>query len=132
MNKETSTGIGLLILRLGLGGMMLFAHGWGKLMGGWEKAAKFPDPLGVGNELSWMLATGAETGAALLVIFGLFARLASIPLVVTMLVAALVVHGDDPFQKKELALVYMLPFLAIIFTGPGCFSVDAWLEKRKA
>ena len=47
--------ISLLVLRLYFGGMMLFAHGWPKLMSFSQKAAVFPDPLGVGSELSLVL-----------------------------------------------------------------------------
>ena len=46
-----------------------------------------------------------------------------------MLVAAFIVHGEDPFQKKEFALLYAVPFLMLIFTGAGAFSVDARLKR---
>jgi putative oxidoreductase len=48
-----------------------------------------------------------------------------------MLVAAFVVHGDDPWSKKELALLYAIPFLTLGLTGPGRFSIDAWWQKRR-
>ena len=41
-----------------------------------------------------------------------------------MAVAAFVVHGADPLAKKEMALLYMVAFLAIAFIGPGRFSLD--------
>jgi putative oxidoreductase len=40
-------------------------------------------------------------------------------------VAAFVQHGQDPFARKELALVYAVPLLALLFTGPGRYSLDA-------
>ena len=63
---------------------------------------------------------------------GLKTRLASVPLIVTMIVAAFIVHAGDPFAKKELALVYLVGFLAIFFTGPGEYSVDARLRGDKS
>lgn len=122
---------GLLVLRLGAGGFMMFAHGWGKLSGFSEYKEMFPDPIGLGSSLSLGLAVGAEFFCALAIVIGLFTRFASIPLVITMLVAALVVHADDPFQKKELALMYLVPFISLLLTGPGKFSVDHIFLKRE-
>lgn len=118
------SSIGLLILRLAAGTMMVYGHGWKKLMSFSEKAGTFPDPIGVGNELSMALAVGAEVGAAALLIVGLFTRLAAVPLMFTMIVAAFVVHGDDPFARKELALMYLSVFTALACVGAGRFSVD--------
>jgi len=120
----------LLILRLGLGGIMLFAHGMGKASSFNETAANFPDPLGVGNVVSMLLVIFAEAVCAVLVILGLMTRLAVIPLVVTMAVAFLIIHAVDPFQVKELALVYGVGFVTLFFTGPGWLSLDAWFGRR--
>jgi len=48
----------------------------------------------------------------------------AIPSAITMVVAAFIVHGADPLQKKELALVYLIMFLAIALLGPGKYSID--------
>ena len=120
------TSLGLLFLRVLSGGMMLLGHGWAKLAGFAEIAPKFPDPLGLGSTtFSLALAVFAEVFCAAAVMVGIATRLAAIPLVVTMLVAAFVVHSDDPWAKKELALLYVAPFLTLVFTGPGKFSFDA-------
>ena len=74
-------------------GMMLLAHGWGKLTSFAERSSSFPDPLGVGSSLSMALATGAEAFCALAVILGFATRWAAVPLMVTMAVAALIIHG---------------------------------------
>ena len=125
------TSLGLLFLRVLSGGMMLLGHGWAKLAGFAEIAAKFPDPLGLGSStFSLGLAVFAEALCAAAVIVGFATRLAAIPLVVTMLVAAFVVHGDDPWVKKELALLYVVPFLTLVFTGAGKFSFDAGTRWR--
>jgi len=123
-------GVGLLLLRLGAGGMMLAGHGWGKLTSFSERAGDFPDPLGVGSALSMALAVFAECFCAALVVVGAATRLAALPLVVTMLVAAAVVHADDPWAKKEFALIYLVPFLTLAFTGAGPFSLDAVPWRR--
>ena len=116
--------LGLLLLRVGAGGMMLAGHGWDKLFHFSEKVGQFPDPLGFGAGSSLALAVFAEFFCSLLVILGVATRFAAAPLVVTMAVAACIVHADDPWQAKEFALVYALPFLTLIFTGGGDFSLD--------
>lgn len=132
MNDSTTASIGLLILRIGIGSFMLFAHGWGKLAGFAELADKFPDPIGLGSTLSLALAVFAEVVCSLLIIFGLGTRLASVPFLVTMLVAAFVVHADDPWGKKEFALLYAIPALSLVFTGGGRFSLDHLIRKRRS
>ena len=136
IQKATSPGshdqlssIGLLILRLFTGGCMLIAHGWGKLTSFGELSSKFPDPIGFGSAPSLALAVFAEVFCAIAIMLGLFTRAAAIPLLITMLVAAFVIHGADPFQKKEFALLYAAPFLMLIFTGAGSLSVDAKLKR---
>jgi len=124
------SGVGLLLLRLGLGGTMLLAHGMGKAGSFNQTAAQFPDPLGVGSVTSMLLVIFAEFICAGLVILGLFTRLAAIPLVVTMGVAFLIIHALDPFQVKELAAVYGVGFATLFFTGPGWISLDAWFSRR--
>lgn len=133
---DTRTSVGLLILRLGVGGHMV-GHGWGKLqmlLGG--EAEKFGDPIGLGETPSLVLIVGAEFVCALLVVLGLATRWAAVPVVVGMAVAAFVVHGGDPWMmagtggSKEPALLFLIPFLALVFTGGGRFSLDHLLRQR--
>lgn len=134
--QQTLDDIGLLILRVAIGGMMIGGHGWGKLdklMSAQE--ITFADPFGLGPGISLFLAVFAEVFCALLVMLGLATRVAAVPLVITMLTAAFIVHADDPFGKKEFALVYMVPFLTLFFTGPGRLSIDqlivAWRKSAE-
>ncbi len=121
--------IGLLILRLGFGGFMLFSHGWSKLVNFSEIAPNFPDPIGLGGQVSLALAVFAEVFCAAALMLGIFTRFVSIPLIITMLVAAFIVHSADPIGKKEFALLYNFVFMALFFTGAGDFSVDKFLKK---
>ena len=123
---------GLLLLRLGVGGLMLTQHGWGKLLSYGDKAATWADPIGVGPELSLALAIFAEVVCAALIVIGLATRGAAVPLAITMFVAAFVVHWDDPFAKKEFALLFLIPCLTLIGTGAGRWSVDGWWARRGA
>lgn len=133
MNEQRSAALqsfGLLLLRVSLGGMMLCAHGWGKLTSFSEQYPTFPDPLGVGSMTSMLLVIFAEFFCSLAIILGLGTRFAALPLVITMLVAAAVIHADDPWGKKEFALLYLIPFLSLVFTGAGKYSLDALIRRR--
>lgn len=123
---------GLFVLRVAIGGFML-VHGMQKLMGFSEMADKFPDPIGIGSQLSLVTAIGAEVGCSVLLILGLGTRLAVIPLAFTMIVALFVVHAADPWKVKELAAMYLAVYVVIFITGPGRCSLDEKLfSKTKA
>ncbi len=85
---------------------------------------QFGDPLGIGPAASLHLSAFAEFICAILIILGLLTRLASIPLIINMAVAALIVHSADDFGTKEMSLLYLGIFLTLFFTGPGKYSAD--------
>lgn len=134
--KERLASIGLLALRLGAGGLLLYGHGWGKIANFATRAPKFADPIGLGPETSFALVVFAEVFCAGAVMLGLGTRLAAVPIVIFSIVAAFVQHGADSFDDKELALIYGVPMLTLILTGGGRYSLDAWIgrlgRRRKA
>lgn len=131
MTREPLLSLGLLVLRAGTGLLMATQHGLPKLLEFSERASGFADPLGLGSSVTLSLAIFAELFCACLVILGLGARLAAVPLICTMLVAAFIVHGDDPFAKKELAMLYLVPLVTLLFIGPGQYSVDRVIGRRR-
>ncbi|MDX1350661.1 MAG: DoxX family protein [Putridiphycobacter sp.] len=121
----------LLILRLVVGIFML-THGIGKfdaLFGG--EPIQFPDPLGIGATVSLAMAVFSEVLCSILLIIGLGTRLAAIPLLITMLVAALIVHSTDGFGRQELPLIYTTLYIAIAILGAGKFSLDYLITKGR-
>lgn len=122
--------LGLLLLRLTFG-LMMAGHGVGKVQNLIAGKTGFPDPLGIGSVPSLALAAFAEFLCALAVAVGFKTRWAAIPVVVTMLVAAFIFHAGDGWQKQEFPLLYAAGFLALVFTGGGRHSLDAWLKKRR-
>ncbi|MCB9610951.1 MAG: DoxX family protein [Sandaracinus sp.] len=123
--------LGLLILRIAAGLAMAGAHGWSKLSRFSELSERFADPLGVGTTTSLALAVFAEVGCSVLLVLGLGTRLAALPLAFTMAIAAFVIHADDPWNRKELALAYLVVYVALALTGAGRFSLDAKLWRGK-
>lgn len=120
--------IGLLLLRLVVGGYML-THGWQKVANFEAFSAGFPDPLGVGSTTSLALIIMAEFGCSLLLIVGLFTRLAAIPLIIGMFVAAFVVKKGSSFGEVELPTLYMWLYIVILFVGGGKYSLDFLMSK---
>ena len=118
-----------LVLRVSVS-ILIMTHGWGKLSNFAVKAESFPDPIGLGPQLSLVLTIGAEFFAAIFIIFGLFTRLASLSLVVLMTVIVFVFHGDDPFKSKELGLLYGIVFLSLMISGSRKWSLDDFLHRR--
>jgi putative oxidoreductase len=123
---------GLLVLRILSGAFMLFGHGLSKLKAFGEKFHTFSDPLGVGHETSYLLTVFSEFFCSILLIVGLFTRFASVTLIITMLIAAFVIHSDDPWNKQEFALLYVIPCLALIISGPGKYSLDRKIRCTKS
>ena len=123
--------IGLLLMRVLIGSFMLFAHGWGKLANFGVYSQKFPALFGLPSSVNLGLAVFSEVFCSIALILGIKTKWASVPLLITMLVAAFIVHAGDPWGKKEFALLYAIPYLTLFFTGPGGFSLDAYLQSKK-
>ena len=121
--------LSLLIVRLTIGSIMM-VHGLPKLnrlTSGGE--ITFADPFGLGPIISLGLAVFAEVVCTIFIILGLGTRLASIPLIVTMAVAAFYAHASDPFATKEKAILFLLIFLLLLVFGSGRYSIDRLMTK---
>ena len=124
MNKNLPD-LGLLVLRIGFAGMML-THGIPKINSLFESPIKFADPIGLGETTSLILTIIGEVVAPILILVGFKTKIASIPAIITMFVAAFIVHASDPIDVKEKALLYLFSFLVIFFTGAGKYSIDGF------
>ncbi|MGC4130225.1 MAG: DoxX family protein [Bergeyella sp.] len=121
----------LLVVRVFVGFAML-THGYPKLetlLSGEE--VQFYNFMGLGAQFSLILTVFAEFVCSIFLILGLFTRWASFFLAFTMIIAGLIVHCSDPFEKKELSLLYLCVYLLIFTLGPGKYSVDGMISKKK-
>jgi putative oxidoreductase len=136
--RETSTSIGLLLIRLFLG-FGLAAHGYTKFFGehgiagfaGFLKSLNVPRP-----ETMAYVSAATELLGGILVGIGLLTRLVAAPLAFNMFVAAFTAHRASYFITNsppgmEYALNLGVIFLALVFTGPGKYSLDRRLFHRK-
>jgi putative oxidoreductase len=115
--------IGLFLLRFTFSAMMLF-HGIPKLLNLIQGTLMKSDPIGIGVLATTVLVVIAEAICPLLIIIGYKTRFASIPVIISMGVAAFIVHGADPIGVKEKALLFLFAFIAIALLGAGKHSVD--------
>ena len=122
-NYSMPINLALLVVRIFTSSMML-THGGPKFIRLLNGNLKFGDPLGIGSQTSFLLVVFAEFFCSILIILGLGTRLASIPLLVTMLVALLIAHGADPLLDHINILAYIATYVFLFFTGSGKYSLD--------
>lgn len=122
---------GLFILRAFAGLSLALAHGRGKLpppqmlIDGVGKLG-FPAP----TFFAWCVAA-AEFGGGLLLALGLLTRPAAALIVINMAVAAFGAHAQDPYQVKELALLYGAIALCFLLAGSGRLGIDALIAPKQ-
>ncbi|WP_228451986.1 DoxX family protein [Chryseobacterium sp. G0186] len=134
-NNSNSSSIAkdiiLLAVRVFVGFAML-SHGYPKLQmllaGG---KIEFFDFMGLGPQITLTLTVIAEFVCSILLILGLFTRVSLGFLIFTMVIAGFVVHGADPFEKREMSLIYLSVYLLLMIIGAGKVSVDHLIERRK-
>ncbi len=131
-----STEIGFLLLRVAMGGMLFYFHGYDKLKAaigylfrgqewgfvGFVGSLGFPLP-----SFFAVCAALAESIGGLLLAVGLFTRYSSIFVCFTMLVA--VYHHSRTDGRIEGAAVYAVAALFFFFAGSGKYALDAKLRK---
>ena len=126
--KAWSIDFGLLVLRICCCLMLL--HGWPKFTNFSEGSSDWPDPLHVGSTASYALTVFAELGCSILLMLGLFTRIALIPLIILMLVIVFIIHAGESIADREHAIMYLLSYMALLFTGPGKYSLDKLIHRN--
>ena len=118
----------MLVLRLGVGILMLM-HGYTKLMKFSTMKNDFMNFMGIGSTMSLALVVFAEFFCSVFLILGLFTRLATIPLIIATCVMVFMANKGDVFGKGELATLYLISYIVILFVGPGRASTDSMVGK---
>lgn len=129
-HKAFNADMAILILRVGISILML-THGVPKLMKFFaDEPITFSSVMGMGPHFTLFLAVFAEVICSVFLILGLFTRWATIPLIMTMLTAILLVHAADPLAVKEKAILYLLGYILIFCTGAGKYSIDRKMYNK--
>lgn len=133
-NQPINLDLGLLLIRIIIGLLMAF-YGYEKLIhfetmaasDFWAKNVNF---LGFTGKVPLALTIFAELFCSLLLLIGLFTRLALLPLLICMgfiIVAIMqfsVLNSGDNGYEFNTAFVYFIIYLALFFTGSGKYSLD--------
>jgi putative oxidoreductase len=124
----------LLLLRVCVGATLFLRHGLDKLFGSADAISQFPDPLHLGTQFSFIVATCSDGFLSILVVAGLCTRWAALLIFGNIFVAwALVIHFQffaHGVSAGEAMVLYLGALIAIAVAGPGRFSADAFLVKR--
>ncbi len=125
--------VGLLVLRL--------VAGAGMIMHGYPKLAHATSWMGAESWApGWLqaMAVACEVGGGLFLALGLLTPLACLGILCVMVTGMLSVHipAGHPFVAKggpsyESALLYFAIAFSYLMVGPGLFSIDALLFRRR-
>lgn len=128
MNTARTDDIGKLLLRITLGGLMLF-HGLSKVFQGADGIHRMVASAGLPQVLGYGVYLGEAVAPALLLL-GLFTRPAALVVAFNMLVALLLVHTGHFFTMSkmggwslELQAFFFMNAVIVAVMGPGAFRL---------
>lgn len=131
--NATYANLGLLFLRLALGGSFIYNHGFKKIAdpSRWAKLGENMHivHLNIAPSFWGFMAAFAEFFGAAFLILGLFTRVSSFMLAFTMFIAFMSSSAKGDFNAYPFEM--MIVFIAILIIGPGKFSIDAQISGFK-
>ncbi len=126
---------GRLILRVSIGGLLLF-HGIHKVVAGVGGIAGMLEKSGLPGFMAFGVYVG-EVVAPLMILLGLYTRLAGAALAFNMAVAVLLAHSSDVLALEqhggwaiELPMLYFLGAVALVFLGGGRISAGSHVGRN--
>ncbi|HXA48512.1 MAG TPA: DoxX family protein [Burkholderiaceae bacterium] len=121
---------GLLYLRLTGSLLLLYVHGWPKVMHFSSELQHIEDPMHLGRGFSLGFAIFAEVFCPILIAAGLLVRAAALPIVCLLGVAMFLVHPDWSIADGQFGWLLLIVFGALALAGGGRFSIDQGLSRR--
>jgi putative oxidoreductase len=119
--------VGLLVFRAFAGLSLAYAHGWGKVPPS-EGFTRTVASLGFPVEMAWLTML-TEFFGGLALAAGFATRPVALAMIANFSVAGFLAHAADPYQRKELAFMFLAASVMFLFVGAGRFSVDRLLKK---
>lgn len=120
-----SLPLGLLFLRVSAALLLLHIHGLPKLLNWSTELQRIEDPFGLGPTLTLAMAVFAEVICPVLLMLGVFARLACLPVLAVLGVALAVVHPKWTLEQAQFAWLFTVLFAGLAITGPGAWAIKA-------
>lgn len=133
---DRSPALALLFMRVTAALLLLQVHGLPKLLHWQNELQHIEDPFGLGAVPTLALAVFAEVLCPILLILGVFARLACLPVIAVLLVALLFVHPQWSLEEGQFAWWMLILFTGLAIAGPGAYRlplprfVTALMEPR--
>ena len=121
---EQARDVGLLFLRVSGGLFLLWVHGLPKLLDFNAQLQLIEDPFHLGAHLTLSLAIFAEVLCPLLIVAGVLARLACLPILFVLLVALLIVHPQWSVAEGQFGWLLLILFTSIFIAGPGRLALN--------
>ncbi len=131
--NATYASLGLLIIRIGIGFSFIYNYGYGKITDP-ERWGRLGEKMSLIHiefaPVFWgFMAAFAESFCAAFLLIGIFSRLSAFFLAFTMMIAFLSGFSKNEFNAHAFEL--MIVFIALLFTGPGKYSIDAKIAGFK-
>ncbi|MFJ3485253.1 DoxX family protein [Pseudomonas sp. NPDC090202] len=126
-SSERMQDLGLLFLRVAGALFLLFVHGLPKLLDFKAQLQLIEDPFHMGATLTLSMAIFAEVLCPLLILTGVLARLACLPILFLLLVALTVVHGDWSVEQGQFGWLLLILFTTVLIAGPGRLALNTRL-----
>ena len=130
ISLNINTNLGLLIMRLGVGGLMLL-HGISKIFGGIDAVKHILESSGIPAFLAYGVYVG-EVIAPIMILIGFRTRLAAAVMALSCFVAAATYHPGGIFSLNEtggwsleLIGLYLIGSMALFFTGAGRYALSS-------
>ena len=133
--ERRSADLGKLVLRLAVG-ILILLHGIAKLRFGLGDVATSLERANLPLAIGYLVYVGEVLGPVL-VILGLWTRIAAAVVAFNMLVALLLGHPHELFQMTahgglllEVQWLYLAGAVAVALLGGGRFSIDGWKAQK--
>ena len=122
----------LLFLRVSGSLLLLQLHGMPKVLQFSQELQRIEDPLGLGAGLTLCLAIFAEVLCPLLILLGLFTRLACLPILLLLLVSLLLVHPQWSLAEGQFGWLLLIIFTTLAISGPGALALGRRVAGSQA
>ena len=128
--SANSYHVSLLLFRIAISPEMMTAHGLKKIGIGVAEAEHVPNPFYLPETLNSLFAISANLFFPVLVILGLFTRIAVLPILAVTLTGYFVVHWNDSFLEQDMPFMYSVCYLFLLVSGPGKYSLSYYINKK--
>jgi len=122
--NDRAQDLGLLFLRASGAMFLLFVHGLPKLLDFKAQLTLIEDPFHMGASLTLCMAIFAEVLCPLLILTGVLARLACVPILFLLLVALVVVHSEWSVEQGQFGWLLTIIFTSVLIAGPGRLALN--------